>query len=45
MLPLLSRFRPLRRAFLRPLRLLRHHWLVVAVGTALVPVHAAVMLC
>lgn len=44
MLPGLSWIRSLRRAFGRPLRLLRRHWRLVAVGTALVPVHAAASL-
>ncbi|MFY9342828.1 MAG: ABC transporter ATP-binding protein, partial [Planctomycetota bacterium] len=41
----MSTVRPLRRAFGRPLALLRAHWRIVALGTALVPVHAAVSLC
>ncbi len=36
--------RSLRRAFGRPLALLTGHWRLVALGTALVPVHAAAML-
>ena len=44
MLGRLSRLRSLRRAFGRPLALLRRHWLLVLVGTACVPVHAAVSL-
>jgi ATP-binding cassette subfamily B protein len=45
MLRVLSRTRSLRRAFGRPLGLLRRHWAIVALGTALVPVHAAASLC
>lgn len=44
MLPGLSWIRSLRRAFGRPLRLLRRHWRLIAIGTALVPVHAAASL-
>jgi ATP-binding cassette subfamily B multidrug efflux pump len=44
MLRPLSWTRSLRRAFGRPLALLRRHWLLVLVGTAFVPVHAAVSL-
>ncbi len=44
MLRALSLFRSLRRAFGRPLAMLRRHWLIVLLGTALVPVHAAVSL-
>ena len=40
----LSWYRALERAFGRPLRLLWRHRLLVFVGTALVPVHAFVML-
>jgi ATP-binding cassette subfamily B multidrug efflux pump len=44
MLAPLSWLRSLRRAFGRPLALLRAHWWIVVVGTALIPVHAAVSL-
>jgi ATP-binding cassette, subfamily B, multidrug efflux pump len=44
MLRLLSRLRPLRRAFARPLRQLREHQGIVAIGCLFVPVHAAVSL-
>ncbi len=44
MLRTLSRFRSLRRAFGRPLALLRAHWGIVALGCLFVPVHAAVSL-
>lgn len=40
----MSWLRSLHRAFHRPLRLLRRHWLIVAVGSLFVPVHAAVSL-
>ncbi|MEC7725714.1 MAG: ABC transporter transmembrane domain-containing protein, partial [Planctomycetota bacterium] len=36
--------RSLLRAFRRPFRHLRRRWLMVSIGLALVPVHAAVML-
>jgi ATP-binding cassette subfamily B multidrug efflux pump len=44
MLRALSWLRSLRRAFGRPLALLRRHWWIVLVGTACVPVHAYVSL-
>lgn len=44
MLRRLSWLRPLRRAFGRPTALLARHWRRVAIGCALVPAHAAVML-
>ena len=44
MLGSLSRLASIRRAFGRPLALLRTHWGIVAVGSAFVPVHAAVSL-
>jgi ATP-binding cassette subfamily B protein len=44
MLRVLSWYRSLRRAFGRPLSLLQRHWLIVVIGTLLVPVHAAVTL-
>ncbi len=44
MLACLSWLAMLRRAFGRPLAMLRAHWPIVAIGTALVPVHAAVSL-
>ena len=44
MLRTLSRFRSLRRAFGRPLALLRAQWGIVTLGCLFVPVHAAVSL-
>jgi ATP-binding cassette subfamily B multidrug efflux pump len=44
MLAALSWLRPLRRAFGRPTALLARQWRRVAIGCALVPVHAAVTL-
>jgi ATP-binding cassette subfamily B multidrug efflux pump len=44
MLARLSWLAMLRRAFGRPLAMLRAHWAIVALGVALVPVHAAVSL-
>lgn len=44
MLRPLSRLPSLRRAFGRPLGLLRRHWPIVVLGTAFVPVHAYVSL-
>jgi ATP-binding cassette subfamily B protein len=44
MLRVLDTVRSLRRAFGRPLALLRRHWGIVTLGSLLVPVHAAATL-
>ena len=43
-LPVVPWLRLLTRAFRRPFRHLRRHWRAIAIGLALVPVHAAAVL-